>query len=200
MGQLDMDYLLRDEVYNVDNPNLAIFYSAKEPLFELSNMCTGMPIKVECNGEKLIFNSSEALYQACKYPPELEVLPKSSNATIANVRERIIKAKTPMQAKMTQKCAKKFVRKDWEDIKIDVMLWVLKLKARQHLRFAEVLCGTDNKIIVEKSKKDLFWGAVLTKDGTLKGKNVLGKLLMYVRSNIKEIITKPLEGNYLLGC
>ena len=198
MNGIDMDFLLKDEVYDVSDSAITIFYSSKEPFFELSNMYAGMPIKIECNGNTYKFNSSEALYQACKYPPELEILPKSSKTTIANVRKRIIKAKTPMQAKMTQKCAKGFIRKDWEDVKIYAMLWVLELKAKRYMRFREVLLNTKN-IIVEKSKKEPFWGAV--PDGNvLKGKNVLGKLLMFVRDNINDIKNKPDGKGYLLGC
>ena len=38
----------------------------------------------------------------------------------------------------------------------------------------------------EKSHKDIFWGAVSDETGVLVGENVLGKLLMKIRRDIKE--------------
>ena len=159
-----------------------VFYTSKMPYFELSNMYHGMPIRI---GE-YVFNSSEALYQACKYDKDLEVLPKNAKTDIANVRERILKAKTPMQAKMTQKCAVDYARDDWEDIKVDVMFAVLVLKATQHERFREILLSTGNKDIIEQSKKDRFWGAVIKggNNNILYGHNVLGQLLMKLRAGL----------------
>jgi len=156
-----------------------IFFTAKMPYFELSNMYHKMPIRI---GE-YVFNSSEALYQACKYPKELEILPKTSKTTIANVRERILKAKTPMQAKMTQKCAVDYARANWDSIKDDVMLSVLVLKLNQHEKFKSVLLSTLDKPIVEQSRKDTYWGAI-DKGKYLEGENRLGLLLMQLRDNI----------------
>lgn len=96
-----------------------------------------MPIKFK----NKIWNSSEALYQACKYPNNPEI------------RERILKAGTPIKAKRVQEEFHRYIRNDWDDIKIDVMLWVLKLKAQQHVRFRDVLIKTRGKIVVEKSAK-----------------------------------------------
>jgi len=87
----------------------------------------------------------------------------------------------------------RYIRKDWDDIKIDVMLWVLKLKAQQHEGFRSILIKTHKKIIVEKSSKDTYWGCLENKlAGTLVGFNVLGKLLMYVRDNLDGILEEDL--------
>jgi len=52
--------------------------------------------------------------------------------------------------------------------------------------FGEALLITDKRPIVEEtSKHDVFWGAKDQGDGTLKGANVLGKLLMELRARYK---------------
>lgn len=90
-------------------------------------------------------------------------------------------------AKMTQKCAVKagMVRKDWEDEKLEIrihsMLWVLELKLWCNPRtFGSVIKSTGDLPIVEKSRKDDFWGAK-ENGGVLVGSNVLGKLLTLLR-------------------
>ncbi len=194
---LSKDYLEKIEVYNKNK--VVWFFSKEDEYFELSNMFSGMPIKF--NGET--WNSSEALYQACKYPPNIMVCPKTNpNCKPKDVRERILKSKTPMQAKMTQKCAKDYIRKDWEDVKVDAMLWVLKLKAQQHKKFRDVLISTKDKVIVERSKKDCYWGCKeisVCGEEFFIGFNVLGKLLMYVRDNLDGILEEDLtKEGYLL--
>jgi len=158
------------------------FCSKKDDFWELSNIAS-MPLVFD--GMK--FNSSEQLYQASKYGPNVECLPLSAKeGTDSNVRNRIFAAKAAMGSKMTQKCAVKagLVRKDWdneEEIRIHSMLWVLELKLWANRRtFGRVLKDTGDLPIVEKSRKDHFWGAI-PNNGTLVGFNVLGKLLTILR-------------------
>ena len=71
--------------------------------------------------------------------------------------------------------------KDWSKIKVDRMYEVLEVKfSEPELR--EKLLATDNAILIEDSKTDSFWG--IGKSG--KGKNMLGKLLMKVRKELKK--------------
>jgi hypothetical protein len=65
------------------------------------------------------------------------------------------------------------------------MYWCLRVKlACNPLNFGSLLESTGNKVIVEISRNDPFWGAQFTKDnsGFLVGQNILGKLLMELRS------------------
>lgn len=69
----------------------------------------------------------------------------------------------------------------------------------------EILQVTCDRLIVEKSRKDRFWGAVEERDDNLHGRNQLGLLLKELRSlvktkSIKELTTvKPLDiPNFLL--
>lgn len=179
---LNIEKLIAEERYGLDE--CAWFFSKKDSFWELSNMAGKMPIKF---GDQR-WNSSEQLYQASKYAPDVECVPESNpDAKPRNVRERIMAQKAAKGSKMTQKCAVKagLVRKDWEDerfeIRIHSMLWVLELKLWCNPRsFGETLKSTGNLPIVEKSKKDAFWGGKENR-GSLIGRNVLGKLLTILR-------------------
>jgi hypothetical protein len=50
-----------------------------------------------------------------------------------------------------------------------------------------VLERTGKRSIVEESTKDEFWGAKPKEDGLLVGRNVLGRLLMELRDQFREI-------------
>jgi type I restriction enzyme, S subunit len=169
--------------------DVAYFFSKEETpqLWLLSNMAGGMPIK----WKGMRFNSSEQLYQASKYHPNTVCIPASTKGKVEpRVQKRIIDASNPRGAKMTQKCAVKagLVRPDWEQIMVDCMLWVLELKLQQNAQtFGRVLRFTGDRMIVEKSRKDQFWGCIQSGD-ILVGENQLGLLLVQVRDNYDRIV------------
>src|SRR5262249_37544484 len=53
-------------------------------------------------------------------------------------------------------------------------------------RFSELLLATGDRPIVEESKKDEFWGAKPVDSATLIGMNVLGRLLMELREEVRQ--------------
>jgi ribA/ribD-fused uncharacterized protein len=75
------------------------------------------------------------------------------------------------------------MQKDWwEENKVIVMRNLLMCcKFSQHPDLAEKLLATGDAILIEDSPTDSFWG--IGQDG--KGQNMLGKLLMEVRSKLK---------------
>ena len=91
-------------------------------------------------------------------------------------RSKIRIAKTAGEAKKLGRGTT--LRKDWENVKVRVMLDLLREKfSDPDLR--QCLLATENAELVEgNSWGDKFWG-VDTKTGS--GKNMLGKLLMQVR-------------------
>jgi predicted NAD-dependent protein-ADP-ribosyltransferase YbiA (DUF1768 family) len=185
-SSLDIEKLKAEEIYGSNE--CSWFFSKRDSFWELSNMAGSMPVVFE--GQR--FNSSEQLYQASKYGPDVECVPKSKPEAEPNVRERIMAQKAARGAKMTQKCAVKaeLVREDWEDenfeVRIHSMLWVLELKLWCNPRsFGTVLKSTGDLPIVEKSRKDDFWGGK-ENGGALVGSNVLGKLLTLLRDEIYE--------------
>jgi ribA/ribD-fused uncharacterized protein len=151
----------------------AVFFTVKERYGALSNMSNEFSLDV-C-GERV--RSSEALYQALKFPH------------LPDVQRGIVEQKSPMSAKMMAKPHRLKIREDWEDVKVDVMWWVLRVKLRQNaVMFAKALEETKDLDIVEKSTKDAFWGAQNASENgvlMLEGANVLGQLLMKLRADLR---------------
>lgn len=73
------------------------------------------------------------------------------------------------------------LRKDWEEVKDDVMEKAVLEKFKQNKEIREVLLSTDKESIVEKTTDDYYWGC--GKDGS--GQNRLGKILMCVREKLR---------------
>ncbi|RAR73755.1 NADAR family protein [Flavobacterium aciduliphilum] len=137
----------------------------------LSNM-KGIIYPLLVNKRKIL--TSEALYQACRFPD------------FSEIQEDIIKQTSPMAAKMKSKPHRlKCTRADFEEEKIAIMYWCLRVKlACNPNGFGHLLKKTGNKPIVEVSHKDLFWGTKEDKNNPniVVGANVLGQLLMELRS------------------
>ncbi len=166
------------------------FRKTAEKFGGLSNMAGGYLLNV--NGVKIL--TSEALYQACRFPH------------LPEVQRLIIAERSPMTAKMKSKPYRNNSRVDWDIVRTKVMRWCLQVKLIQNWeKFSELLLETGDLPIVEDSRKDDFWGAKPEDEEVLTGANVLGRLLMQVREQIKtgEItsgtIIKPLPiQNFLL--
>ena len=145
------------------------FRTTRERFGGLSNMASGFPIEV--NGVQIL--TSEALYQACRFPDR------------PDVQRIIIEQRSPMTAKMKSRRFQRDTRSDWEWIRVMVMGWCLRVKLAQNWdEFGELLLSTGNAPIVEDSRKDDFWGAKRT-DDELIGTNALGRLLMELRKELK---------------
>lgn len=161
-----------DNIREYDANSAIVFHKTKEGFGGLSNMASGFPLKV--NGISIL--TSEALYQACRYPH------------LADVQREIIGQYSPMTAKMKSKSYLRASREDWNEVRHRVMRWCLRVKLAQNYQaFGELLLLTGDKPIVEFSKKDGFWGAKPIDDDSLvlRGENVLGRLLMELREKLK---------------
>jgi len=161
-----------------------VFSKTKDLFGGLSNMSGGFPLLVN----NIEFLTSEALYQTIRFTNH------------PNIQLEIIRQKSPITAKMISRKHIEFTRNDWEDIKINVMRWCLKVKLFQNFnKFGNLLESTLNKPIVEYSYKDTFWGAKKINDDYLYGVNALGRLLMelrefYVENKDKQLIyIEPLK-------
>ena len=73
-------------------------------------------------------------------------------------------------------------RKDWDDVKVDIMREILRFKAYQHEYVRRKLLATGARELVEDSWRDDFWGWGPNHDG----QNMLGKLWMQVRAELQE--------------
>jgi type I restriction enzyme, S subunit len=160
----------RKQTRTYDRLNSVVFLKTGEPFGGLSNMAGGYPLLV--HGVRIF--SSEALYQACRFPH------------LPEVQRSIIAQASPMTAKMKSKPYRNESRPDWDRVRVKVMRWCLRVKLCQNWsKFSALLLQTGNRPIVEESRKDTFWGAKSVDDQTLVGMNVLGRLLMELREVIR---------------
>lgn len=109
------------------------------------------------------YPTSEHLYQAlkCIRSDDIQKILKTDNPKIAKTIAHSIP-----------------IRKDWNDIKINAMHRVLKLKFDQHIDVRHALYDSIGCEIIEASPYDSFWGWGLHENG----ENHLGKLWMEIRS------------------
>jgi len=152
---------------------VVVVYKTKEDFGGLSNMASGYPLQI--NDIRIL--TTEALYQACRFPH------------LPEVQREIIGQQSPMTAKMKSKPYRKDSRPDWDDVRYKVMRWCLRVKlAQNYEEFGRLLLATRDRPIVEQSRKDDYWGAKLADEAgdTLIGQNVLGRLLMELREKLKD--------------
>ena len=153
----------QDQTRTYDRRTSVVFLKTKEAFGGLSNMAAGFPLRVN----DIQIRTSEALYQACRFPH------------LPQVQAEIIAQKSPMTAKMKSKPHRKESRSDWDRVRVKIMRWCLRVKLAQNWEsFGKLLLKTGDRPIVEQSKKDSFWGAKPIDDEILVGMNVLGRLLM----------------------
>ncbi len=96
--------------------------------------------------------------------------------------EQIRLSLSPMEAAKMGRDRSKPLREDWEDIKDEVMRKAVLKKFSTHKDIQKVLLSTEDKVIIEKTSNDYYWGC--GKDGS--GKNMLGIILMEVRELLRK--------------
>lgn len=137
------------------------FYKPKDPYGFLSNF---WPARM------FIYHSwwnwVEAPFQAAK-------------TLVAEEQKRVWEAKTARESRNIGQIVS--LRPDWEEIKRDVMKKCCMAKFLQHADLRKMLMETGDQILVEDSPIDAWWGC--GKDGN--GKNVLGHILMEIRSELQ---------------
>ncbi len=92
---------------------------------------------------------------------------------------------TPADAR---KCGRRVtLRPDWNEIKVDVMLELLRQKF-SHPRLKDMLVATEDAVLIEgNTHHDNFWGnCTCRKCVEIEGQNHLGKLLMQVREELRK--------------
>ncbi len=142
------------------------FYKTKDPYGYMGNFWKA---RVYVYGRW--WDTTEAAFQARKTKIESEIL-------------AIQNAKNPMEARnLGQKVTLCMPIEDWDVIKEAVMYDCVLAKFLQHKDIRDQLLATGDEELVEDttSSNDMIWGC--GKDGT--GKNLLGKVLMRVRKELK---------------
>lgn len=110
--------------------------------------------------------------------PTVEHAFQAAKATTDQQRQWILGAKRPGVAKARGR--KIDLRPDWEEVKFDIMLQLLRRKFSLTDLRSKLLSTQDRELLEDNNWGDRFWGTV---DG--KGENHLGRLLMQVRDEVR---------------
>jgi hypothetical protein len=115
----------------------------------------------------------------------------------------------PSKQKSIAQNISNFDDKRWKTIAPEVMHGCLSAKFTQNPELKHFLLNTGEKLLIESSPRDLYWGSGLSLSNKTcldakrhSGENMLGKILMTVRSQLKEceeilippnIVTSPMH-------
>lgn len=129
------------------------------------------------------FWRAELTYDGVKYP-STEHAYQASKSTDITERQRI--ASIPNPGNVKKEGRKLFLRSDWEQVKDDVMLEVVRLKFSSNPDLAKKLIDTDDAVLVEGNHWHDNWFGVCYCDKCMGiGDNKLGEVLMKVREELK---------------
>jgi ribA/ribD-fused uncharacterized protein len=152
--------------HGLDTDGRVCFY--EQDFYVLSNFSA---FALEWRG--LLFMTSEAAYHWEKFPGD--------EAPHPGIRRDILSARSAHDAFKLAESARAVRRPDWERVRVDVMRDVLRAKVAQHEYVRRKLLATGERELVENSWRDAFWGWGPNRDG----QNVLGRLWMEIRSEIR---------------
>lgn len=139
------------------------FYSTKDEYGEFSNF---KAYPIELKGKT--WRTVEHYFQAQKFAG-------------TEHEEELRTTASPMVVARMGRSRKRPLRADWEQVKDDIMREAVLAKFEQHAELRDMLLGTGDEEIVEKTTRDYYWGCGT--GGT--GKNMLGKILMEVRAKLR---------------
>jgi ribA/ribD-fused uncharacterized protein len=145
-------------------PDVVHFYRASDEYGCFSNFA---PYPVRMEGK--LWPTSEHYFQAKKFED------------LAH-QEKIRQTKSPMIAARMGRDRKKPLRRDWESVKLTIMRDVIRAKFSQHDDIRRVLLATGDAHLVEHTGNDAFWGD----GGDGSGRNMLGRILMEVREELRK--------------
>ncbi len=141
-----------------------LFYRVNEPYGCFSNF-SRHPIAID----GVTWPTTEHYFQAMKFLDDPER------------RVRIRAARNARDAKAIAWEESARVRGDWEAVRDEVMLVALRAKFTQHADLRDILLGTGSETLVEHTTNDRYWAD----GGDGSGANMLGKLLMRVRDELR---------------
>ncbi len=128
-----------------------------------------------------VFRTTEHLFQVLRFAWDDPIV------------EMIIAQSSPMSAKMAAKgSVQKMIVVPQSEQDLDNMRLCLRLKVEAHPNLRDQLLATGDEEIVEDCSNrqrgsGLFWGMGLQGDGTWKGENILGKLWMELRTELRAV-------------
>jgi ribA/ribD-fused uncharacterized protein len=138
------------------------FYATNAPYGAFSNF-SRHPIDVDGR----VWPTSEHYFQARKFIDQSDI-------------DAVHAAPTPFEAARIGRERHRSFRRDWEQIRDDVMLAALRAKFSQHEDLREILASTQGATLVEHTANDSYWAD----GGDGSGTNRLGTLLEQVRDEL----------------
>src|SRR6266516_2035641 len=141
------------------------FYRVHDPHGQFSNFS---PHPVQLKGRT--WPTSEHYFQAQKFAG-------------TEHEETVRLAKSPMVAARMGRSRERPLRLDWETVKDDIMREALRAKFTQLPQLRSLLLSTGDAELVEHSRNDCYWAD----GGDGSGKNMLGKLLMELRVELRSV-------------
>jgi len=147
----------------MNDNNRAIFFSRSNSKWGAFSNFSKFTITYGGN----VYKTSENLFQACKCIDPAQV------AQFA-----------PLEPGAAKKLGRRVqLRSDWEQVKVNSMLFVLRLKAEQNPEWRKLLLESGTRLLVENTTgwNDNCWGRAFNCVHKL-GKNYLGLCLMRVRA------------------
>jgi N-glycosidase YbiA len=140
------------------------FYRERDVYGEFSNFA---PFPVEIGGRS--WPTTEHYFQAQKF--------------VGTNREEAIRlAATPSLAAKMGRSRRFPLRRDWEQVKDEIMYQAVMAKFTQHAKLGALLLATGDAEIIEHTRNDSYWGD----GGDGHGRNQLGKTLMRIREELRE--------------
>lgn len=160
----------RDGYRKLDTPQQVFFY--EQDFYVLSNFSA---FRLDWKGTD--FDTAEAAYHWEKFHGAPHIQTAIKHAISAH------------EAFKTAENYKALRRPDWDNVKVGIMREILRAKADQHEYVRRKLLATGDRELVEDSWRDDFWGWGPNRDG----QNVLGKLWMEVRAELRSLKTSTGE-------
>lgn len=138
------------------------------------------PAKIEYQG--ITYPTVEHYYVAMKIKNDQHI--NGRYVTAADCREWIAKLDSPGLAKKIGQSLK--IRSDWDLIKLSTMEWAVRQKFSDELLKEQLFQTGEEEIVEGNTWHDNFFGICSCAKCGAKGENYLGKILMKIRSEIKD--------------
>jgi hypothetical protein len=162
-------------------PEPAFFFSGNPALTEFKEFSNMHEAPMQING--ITFPTVEHYFQWSK----------AKQFGDATASEKIMKTSSPKSVKALGKKVVGFKEDEWNEKKNEIMRTALRAKFTQHPELLAKLRSTGSRPIGEANPRDKYWGIGTSSDTSKAkdpakwpGKNVLGKLLEELRTELKE--------------
>lgn len=159
----------------LDNDKQVFFY--EQDFYVLSNFSA---FRVIWRGRD--FDTAEAAYHWERFATgQDDGRGPAHGAMAAAVADDIRFAPSAHEAFKISQAHKSMQRPDWDEVKVEVMLKILRAKANQHEYVRRKLLETGDRTLIENSWRDEYWGWGPNRDGL----NMLGVCWMQVRADLR---------------